>query len=248
MLNFAIDLAKKGGDLAYKNSTKTIKVSYKPDNSPVTPNDKAAETLIRSMIAKKYPQHGIIGEEFGKTIPQAKYQWVIDPIDGTKDYIRGIPFWATLVALLENGKPIIGVAYFPEFKEVFSAQKNKGTFLNGKKTKVSSVKKLKNAYLSHDSVKHFERLNKIKNLLKITEIAQTKRGLATFGLNLLLKGKVDVNLNPHGALHDFAAPSILVKEAGGKFSDFSNKNSITSGNAIYTNGHLHAEVVKLLNS
>ena len=247
MLNFAADLAKKGGNLAYQHFTEAQKVSYKADGSPVTPSDKAAETLIRKLITKKYPEHGIIGEEFEKVNPKAKYQWVIDPIDGTKDYIRGVPIWQTLVALLENGKPIIGVAYFPVLKEIFTAERNKGTFLNGKRTKVSNVKILKKAYLSHDSISHFEKINKSKNLLEITKTVQTKRGFGTFGLNLLLKGKIDIILNPHGAIHDFAAPSILVEEAGGKFSDFSGKNSINSGSAVCTNGYLHNEVVKLLN-
>jgi histidinol-phosphatase len=248
MIDIAKEAATKAGNLAYSYFKKPIKVSYKADGSPVTPADIAAERVFREIIAKKFPDHGIIGEEFGSSKPNAKYQWAIDPIDGTKDYIRGVPFWATLVAVLEDKKPIIGVAYFPIHNELFAAEKNKGTFLNGKKVKVSNVKKLDKAYLSHDSVSHFARINKANNLIEITKIAQTKRGFSTFGLSLLLKGNIDIKLDPHGAIHDFAAPSILTEEAGGKFSDFSGKKSLTSDNALYTNGYLHDEVLRLLNT
>ena len=133
MLDVAIDAAKKGGDLAYRYFKNQPKVSYKPDNSPVTKADIETEKLIRKIITKKFPDHGIIGEELPPINPKAKYQWVIDPIDGTRDFIRQIPYWAVFIALLENNKPTIGIVYFPTEDLLISAQKGKGVVFGKKK-------------------------------------------------------------------------------------------------------------------
>src|SRR3989344_4652305 len=107
MIDVAINAAKAGGELALRYFKNQPKVSYKPDNSPVTKADIEVEKLIRKIISKKFPDHGIIGEELPPVNPKAKYQWIIDPIDGTRDFIRQIPYWAVYIALLENQKPII---------------------------------------------------------------------------------------------------------------------------------------------
>ncbi|MBI2598924.1 hypothetical protein HYW40_01785 [Candidatus Curtissbacteria bacterium] len=121
MIDVAIDAARQAGNLALKYFKSQPKVTYKPDNTPVTRADREAEQLIRKIIAKKFPDHGIIGEEFEPTNPQARFKWVIDPIDGTKDFIRSLPLWATFLAVLENDKPIIGIVYYPPHNEIFVA-------------------------------------------------------------------------------------------------------------------------------
>src|SRR3989344_2215493 len=118
MLDVAIDAAKQAGDLALKYFNNQPKVTYKADKSPVTRADIEAEKLIRKILAKNFPDHGIQGEELSPVNPKARYQWVIDPIDGTKSFVRHLPFWSTLLALLENGKPIIGISYSPCDTEV----------------------------------------------------------------------------------------------------------------------------------
>src|SRR3990167_4924606 len=140
MINTAIEEAQKAGQLAYRYFKSQPKVTYKPDNSPVTRADIEAEMLIRKILTKKFPDHGIIGEELPPVNSKAKYQWVIDPIDGTKSFIRGMPSWGILLALLEDGKPIIGVYNSPATSEIFWTEKSKGAFLNGKKIHVSNVK------------------------------------------------------------------------------------------------------------
>src|SRR3990167_2758131 len=139
MLDVAIDAAKQAGDLALKYFKTQPKVSYKADKSPVTRADIEAEKLIRKILSKNFPDHGIIGEELPPVNPGAKYQWVIDPIDGTKSFVRRLPFWSTLLALLQNGEPIIGISYSPCDNEMFTAEKDKGTFLNCKRQRVSKV-------------------------------------------------------------------------------------------------------------
>jgi len=248
MIDVAIDAAKQGGQLAYSYIKKSKKTFYKSDNSPVTIADKNVEKLIRSIITKKFPDHGIIGEELPPVNRKARFQWVIDPIDGTRDYIRHIPYWEVLIAVLENNVPIIGLTYFPELDEIFTAQKNKGTYKNNKRVYVSKTSKLKNAYMSFSSIKRFNNINKTKQLLAICNITPFPRSYGNMGLKFLLEGKIDINLEAHGGIHDFAAPAILVEEAGGKFTDFFGKYSLTSGTSVYTNGLLHSKVIKLLNS
>src|SRR3989344_5500703 len=131
--------AKNGGDLAYRYFKTQLKLTYKADNSIVTNADVEVEKLIRKIIAKHFPDHGIIGEELENTNPKAKYQWVIDPIDGTKRFAIGHQYWSTLIAVLENDKPIIGISFFPATDEFFLAQKNKGALLNNHRLKISNI-------------------------------------------------------------------------------------------------------------
>ncbi len=248
MINVAIDAAKQAGALAYSYFKKNLKVSYKADKSPVTIADLEAEKLIRSIITKNFPNHGIIGEELENVNPKAKYQWVIDPIDGTKRFSIGHKYWSVLIAVLENNKPIIGISFFPATDEFFQAQKGKGTYLNGKRLKVSNVKNLEDAFTCHRPITHFTKINKAKQVIDLLLASKTNIGDGySVGHNFLLKGKVDIVLET-GNMWDFAAPAILVEEAGGKFTDLDGKLSLTSGNALATNGLLHNQVLKILNS
>lgn len=249
MLDIAIEAAKAGGQVAFSYFQKIPKVTYKPDNTPVTIADKKAELAIREHIIKRFPDHGIIGEEFPNINPKARFQWVIDPIDGTKSFVRKINGWGTLLAVLDNGKPIIGVYNSPATDEIFSCQTKKGTFLNGKRTRVSKVKNMKEGFIVHSSLNHFIKPNKVDQLVKLTTVVQGKRGAADCnGINLLLKGQADICISGHGYLWDYAAPAILTEEAGGKFSDFSGKFSLTSDTAIFSNGLVHKQVLNILNS
>lgn len=248
MIDVAIDAVKKGGQLALRYFKNQPKVTYKPDNSPVTRADIETEKLIRKIITKNFPDHGIIGEELPPINPKAKYQWVIDPIDGTVDFTRGIETWSTYLAVLENGKPIIGIAFYPSSNELFSSQKGKGTYLNDKKTHVSKTKNLEYAFIAHGSLNRFGPKGKLGGLVKICDIVKGRKNFGSLSINLVLKGKVDINLEAGGGIHDFAAPAILVEEAGGKFSDFSDNFSLTSNEGICSNGFLHSQVLKLLNS
>ena len=248
MLDVAIEAAKAGGQVAYSYFKNIPKVSYKADNSPVTKADIEAEKAIRKVITKGFPDHEIIGEESGQSKKKSKYTWVIDPIDGTRSYIRGISQWCVLVAVLEDSKPIIGVCYYPNQEELFSARKGSGTFLNGKKTIVSNVKNLDKAYIAYYNLKHFARLNKAQNLLDICQQTYYSTNIASYSLGYLLQGKIDAYICAHGLIWDLAAPAILVEEAGGKFTDFDGRFSLTSDTGIFSNGFVHKQVLKLLNS
>lgn len=248
MIDVAIKAAKEAGALAYRYFKTQPKVSYKPDNSPVTKADLEAEELARKIITKNFPNHGIIGEEFAPVNPNAKYQWVIDPIDGTNDFIRNIPYWSTLLAVVENGKPIIGIAFFPGFGELFIARRDRGTFLNDKRTKVSKISDIHNALINHGAVNRFEKIKKLDGLIELARVVRARRYFGSYGWAELLRGNMDVFIEPVGGIYDFAAPSILVEEAGGKFTDIEGKISIISSNCLATNGLLHNQVLKILNS
>lgn len=248
MIDVAIDAATRGGQLAYQYFKKIPKVRYKADSSPVTIADKNVEKLIRSIITKKFPDHGIIGEELENVNPGSKYQWVVDPIDGTKRFTIGNVYWSVLIALLENNKPIVGISFFPATNEFFLAQKGKGAFLNNKRLKVSANSNLEKAFVCYGSLSHFLKINKNKQVIKlIKSVRQTLGDGFSVGHNFLLKGKIDAALET-GNLWDFAAPSLLVEEAGGKYSNFKGERSLDSGNCLLTNGLLHTEILKILNS
>lgn len=248
MIDVAIDAARQAGELALKYFKSQPKVSYKADNSPVTKADLEAEQLIRNIIHKKFPDHGIIGEEFGEEKPDAKYKWVIDPIDGTRDFIRSIPNWAVYIALLKENQPIISVIFFPTMGTLITGEKNKGAFLNGKRARVSKTKDLEKAYVSIGGLKRFSETDKLKNLKELFRSVSAVRSYADLGLIYLLEGKIDVSIEPYGFIHDYAPEALIVEEAGGKFSDFQGNFSLTSLTAVKSNGFLHNQVLKLLNS
>ncbi|MEK7581504.1 MAG: inositol monophosphatase family protein [Patescibacteria group bacterium] len=248
MLDIAIKAAKEGGQIALSYFKHIPKVTYKPDSSPVTKADIEAEKAIRQIVLDKFPDHGFIGEELENTNPKAKYQWVVDPIDGTKSFVRGIKDWGTLLAVLEDGKPIIGIYNSPATNEIFTCQREKGTFLNGKKTHVSKVRDLQKSFIVHSSINHFIASNNVNNVVTIAKMSQGKRGASDCnGLNMVLKGQADVNISGHGSIWDYAAPAILVEEAGGKFTDFNGRFSLASDTGIFSNGLVHKQVLNILN-
>src|SRR3989338_1268726 len=246
MLDTAIEAAKAGSAVALKYFKNIPKVSFKPDNSPVTIADKTAELAISRAIASKFPDHGIIGEEHAPTNPDAKYQWYVDPIDGTRDFIRGLKLWGTFVAVAENGKMIAAVANYPTTSELFTATLGKGTYLNGKRVHVSTVKDMSSAYMVHGQITRFETNGYFDQFMKVARVINSKRNFGSYNLPVLLKGNVDICLEPGGGVWDFAAPSLLATEAGGKFTDFKGHRKINSNNALITNGILHNKILKIL--
>lgn len=248
MLDTAIEAAKAGSAVALRYFKNIPKVSYKADNSPVTIADKTAELKIRQVIAGKFPNHGIIGEEHPPTNPSSEYQWCIDPIDGTKQFIRKIPVWGTFVGLIKNGIPILGTIMYPSMNETYWAQKGKGAYLNGKKVHVSKVNKLSNATLAKGTMKRFEKHGVLAGLIKLDQETYSHVNLGPYTIGQLIQGHVDINLDGGGQIWDFVAPCIIVEEAGGKFSDFSGKKSFYSNCSVMTNGLLHSKVISILNS
>lgn len=154
-LEVALEAAQAAEKILLKYINTTITVELKSDQSPVTVADKEAEAVIISTIQNAFPDHGFLGEETGLTRERAEYVWVIDPIDGTKNYIRGVPIFGSLIALMKNGEVILGVSNVPLMKELFYAEKGKGAYKNGIPVTVSTRPTLKESYVSHGGINYF---------------------------------------------------------------------------------------------
>ena len=224
------------------------KIELKPDSSPVTIADRNAEEILRKKLAKHYPEHGIIGEEFGNYNAQAEWVWTIDPVDGTRSFIRGLPLFASMLALLHKGEPVLGIIDLPALGETAWAVKGEGAFLNGKPLKVSRQKKLKGAFIVVADWYCFKQEKRITLFNKLNKEASIVRTYPdAFGHLMAIRGTVDVMVDPLAKIWDYAPCKILVQEAGGKFANFSgNRASIEEGTAIVGNKNLVKEVRKII--
>ena len=232
-----------------------LTVTTKPDNTPVTDADKSAESAIRALLHAHRPDDGIVGEEFGNEGLEKQRHWVIDPIDGTKNFLRGVPTWATLIALVEksaNGeqKVTVGVVSAPALFRRWYAHEGAGAFVvvNSeipKKISVSKVSKMEDASISHsDFIGWGNRLGAFNSLLLS---AWRTRAYGDFWSHMLVaEGAVDVAIEPSLALWDMAALDVIVREAGGRFTNLDGVDGIFGGNGLSTNGVLHTSVVEAL--
>lgn len=236
--------ALAGGRRAMKYFNTKVPVITKIDRSPVTRADREAEKVIRSIISKAFPSHQLCGEEFGWDKKPREYRWWIDPVDGTRQFIRGIPFWGTLVALEYRGEVVAGVIHHPVLKLTLWAAKGKGCFCNGHKVCVSRISRLEKGTFSNGGI----RLTPLSYRKKLTDLiarCYDDRGFGDcYGHTLVIQGRVEATLDPLVQPYDIAAVKICVEEAGGKFTDLKGKPSIYSGNALSSNGLVHSQVLR----
>ncbi|MDQ3897423.1 MAG: histidinol-phosphatase [Actinomycetota bacterium] len=223
-------------------------VSTKPDLTPVTEADRAVEQALRERIVRARPDHGIVGEEFGTQDPGgAAWRWIVDPIDGTKNYVRGIPVWATCIALQREDEVTVGVVSAPALGRRWWAARGEGAFAAGMPIRVSAVADLAAAQLSYDSVTGFEAHGLGDRFLDLARRCWRTRGLGDFWSHVLVaEGAVDVAAEPEVSVWDVAAVQVIVEEAGGRFSDLSGAARPDGGSAVSTNGLLHDEVLAAL--
>jgi len=244
-------------------------ITTKPDNTPVTDADRAVETAIREALATHRQTDGLVGEEFGSDKGTSGRYWVIDPIDGTKNFMRGVPTWATLIALVQVDSSgveevIVGIASAPALARRWSAAKGHGACVrfnagsaddlsedlvassNEKKISVSKVAKLSDASISYsDFVGWGDRLEPFQKMLAS---AWRTRGIGDFWSHMLVaEGAVDVAIEPSLAVWDMAALDIIVREAGGAFTNTAGQNGPFGGSGVSTNGVLHNAVINGLN-
>lgn len=232
-----------------------LSISTKPDNTPVTDADKSAEDAIRALLHAHRPEDGIVGEEFGTEGSDKERYWVIDPIDGTKNFLRGVPTWATLIGLIEkdkdgNEKVVVGVVSAPALFRRWYALEGGGAFVMvnkevPKRIHVSEVSKIEDASISHsDFVGWGERLKSFEDLMKS---AWRTRAHGDFWSHMLVaEGAVEVAAEPVLALWDMAALDIIVREAGGRFTNLDGIDGSLGGSGLSTNAALHNFVVDSL--
>jgi histidinol-phosphatase len=247
LMEAAAEVARKSGDVALDFFRKGVTVDIKGDGTPVTVADRTAEHTARAWIEQRFPEDGILGEEFGETRAGAKRRWILDPIDGTKTFIRGVPLWGTLVAVAEGERILAGAAYFPPVGELLVAAPGAGCFWNDRPTKVSTVSELSQALV----------LSTDQRFLQHPEWGTAWRALAAkasmdrtwgdcYGYLLVATGRAEVMVDEFLSPWDAAALQPIIEEAGGVFTDWKGQRTSFGGNGIATNGALDAQVRGLL--
>lgn len=228
-----------------------LKVETKPDLTPVSDADRDVEQLIRSQLARTRPRDAILGEEFGES-GHGKRRWVIDPIDGTKNYIRGVPVWATLIALMDGDDPVVGLVSAPALGRRWWAAQGSGAWTGrslsaARRIEVSGVSDLSDASFSYSSLSGWEEQDRLLGLLNLTRQVWRTRAYGDFWSHVLVaEGAVDISAEPELSLHDMAALVPIVTEAGGTFTSVTGVPGPWGGSALVSNGKLHSAAMALL--
>ncbi|MBY6412388.1 histidinol-phosphatase [Rhodococcus sp. BP-252] len=229
-----------------------LKVDDKPDLSPVSDADLAVERHVRAVLAEQRPDDAVLGEEFGGDAVFEGRQWVVDPIDGTKNFVRGVPIWATLIALLEDGVPVVGVISAPALNRRWWAADSMGAFTSydggdARAITTSSVRDLSSASLSFASLSGWKDRGIREQFVALTDTVWRTRGYGDFfSYCLLAEGTLDIAAEPEVSLWDLAPLDVLVREAGGRFTGLDGTAGPHGGSAVATNGLLHDEVLAAL--
>jgi histidinol-phosphatase len=224
-------------------------VETKPDLTPVSEADQAVERALRAHLAAAAPGHGVLGEEYGVQLAEGEYRWVIDPIDGTKSYVRGIPVWATLIALEHRGNPVVGVASAPALGSRWWAGRGLGAFRNGTPIHVSKVRALADAQISFawDTKERFDADGIGDRMLALAHRCWRIRGLGDFWQHTLVaEGAVDISVDPIVNYWDAAALLPIIVEAGGRWSTIEGDRPALPASFVCTNGRLHDDVITAL--
>src|SRR6201993_291623 len=229
-----------------------LRIDTKPDLTPVTDADRAVEADLRDVLGRARPDDSVVGEEFGGTTTFTGRQWIIDPIDGTKNFVRGVPVWASLIALLEDGVPSVGVVSAPALQRRWWAARGQGAFATVdsgplRPLSVSSVAQLDSASLSFSSLSGWAQRGLRDRFIDLTDAVWRVRAYGDFlSYCLVAEGAVDIAAEPEVSVWDLAALDILVREAGGQLTSLDGIAGPHGGNAVATNGLLQQEVLTRL--
>ena len=228
-----------------------LHVMSKPDLTPVTDADRDVETGIRRTLSRVRSRDAILGEEQGST-GHSQRQWIVDPIDGTKNFVRGVPVWATLIALAIDGEVVVGVVSAPQLQRRWWAAKGAGAWtgrslMKASRIQVSDVRRLEDASFSYSSLSGWEERDQLDDFVQLSRRVWRTRAYGDFWSYMLLaEGAVDIAAEPELELYDMAALDIIVREAGGRFTSLTGEDGPWGGNAVATNGHLHDAALAFL--
>lgn len=249
-LKTAIEAAEAAQEVIKKYYAGDFDIEIKPDETPVTIADIETEKTIKKIILDAFPDHGFFGEETGKVNEDAEYNWLIDPIDGTKSFVRRYPFFSTQIALMKNGELILGVSNAPEFNEMAYAEKGYGAYLNGEKISVSDINTLKQSTVSTGNLVNIAaKPTQWQNLGKLIQKINRIRGYGDFyHYHLLASGKIDIIVESDVNILDIAALAVIVREAGGIFTDLEgNELSLDTSTVLAANCETsHAAVLEMI--
>ena len=245
LLEFALDVIWQAGHVTLGYFQTGVKAERKADNTPLTIADQLAEQKMRELISARFPDHGIVGEEYGRQQSDSPYTWVLDPIDGTKSFVCGVPIYANLLALLDGEQALIGVMNFPALNETVYAVRGGGCYWNGRRCHVSPTNQLGNAVLLTSGLNYFgSKQLAWEKLLQATYIQRTWGD--AYGYALVATGRADVMVDPSMALWDAAPLQVILEEAGGTFTDWQGVATIHNQEAVATNGILFDHVMDVI--
>lgn len=245
--NIALEAVKKAEERIVHYFHHLPKIEKKIDMTPVTKADKEAEEIIIQTIKKKFPDHGFLGEEFGSDNETADFVWIIDPIDGTKNFIHGLDFFGTVLGLRHQGKIIMGVSNMPALEELLFASEQEQTTLNGKKTHVSAINSLAEAYVSLGGFNNLQERKYLDAVIAVEKRTLNMRGYGdVHGYHLVATGRADVMFEPTVKPWDVSAYQVIIKQAGGRYSDFQGNEHALGPSSLATNGLVHNQMLKIL--
>ena len=248
LLEFAVETAYLAGKLTLGYFQAGVRPDLKSDDTPVTAADRGAEQLIRSRIEQRFPRHAILGEEFGEQhSSEATHRWLIDPIDGTKAFVRGVPIYGVLLGLEIEGQVHVGVSYFPALDEMVYAAIGLGCWWNGRRARVSDVRTLDRAYVSCSDTGNFARYGKQNAWQRLLAATYHRPGLGdAYGYCLVATGRAEIMLDPIVSVWDCGPFPPILSEAGGYFGDWRGNRTIHAGEAMATSDALLPAVLELL--
>lgn len=235
------------GRLTLGYFSSSIETSAKADDSPVTIADVRAEELIRSRLEEAFPEHGIVGEEHGVSRPEAAARWYIDPIDGTKSFMRGVPLYAVLLGLEVEQSVVVGAAYFPALGEMLYASQGGGAFLNGRRVGVRATTDLASAMVSFTDAASFAKQGRAAAWQRVMDATYHRPGWSdAYGHALVASGRVEAMIDPILNAHDAAPFGVILSEAGGYFGDLSGNEGIHGGEGLSTSRALLPKLLDVL--
>jgi len=247
-LDFAVETAYLAGRLTLSHFQAGVHADYKSDDTPVTIADRQSEQLIRSRIEAAYPRHAIVGEEYGADgAGDATHRWYVDPVDGTKSFIRGVPLYAVLIGLEIEGSVEVGAAYFPALDEMLAAATGEGCWRNGRRCRVSSETRLDRSVISFTDVNSFKTGGRAEAWERIRRATYYRAGWGdAYGHALVATGRVELMLDPLMSDWDCGPFPPILSEAGGYFGDWRGNVTIHGGEALSTTQQLLPEVLALI--
>ncbi len=247
-LQTAIKAAKSAGDISLKYFGGRVPYTIKPDGTPVTKVDQLCENAILKILRRAFPKYSLLCEESGDIDNNSDRCWIVDPIDGTKAYMHGMPTYGNMIALEENRKIILGVVNLPALNRMIYAQKGFGAYENGRRMQVSTIGDIHKAFILHGRGKGFLEMGYLKKLRKLLDAVYHSWGFSEpYASYLVASGKAEAFVETFPRPWDVAAPKIIIEEAGGKFTDLDGRNTLRSKNiAIYSNGKLHNDLIRIL--
>ena len=244
-LDAAVEAARAAARIAVRYYRHGFDITIKPDQTPVTQADRESEQVIVEVLGRAFPDFGFLGEEFGAKGSKER-RWIIDPIDGTKNFVRHIPVWATLIALEEDGEVTAGVVHNPITDEMYRARRGGGAFVNGERIRVSSIADLAQSQFLHAGLGLYREAGCWDGLERLVDATGRQRGFGDYmGYTLVAEGKAEIYAELDLKPWDLAPCKILVEEAGGRFTDFDGRPTIYSGTAFATNGVVHDAALAL---